>query len=90
MTKASNLIQLFLKKFHSLKRIQDQLIRIVYAYHYDRRHFFCISIRTIKSAEKQSNELYFELNKQNRQDCGLKQDQQKLLGIHYMIKNLRE
>jgi len=51
-----------------------------------------IFLRTsvIKSAEKQSNELYFELNKQNRQDCGLKQDQQKLLGIHYMIKNLRE
>jgi len=46
MIKASNLIQLFLKKFHSLTRIQDQLIRIVYAYHYDRRHFFCISIRT--------------------------------------------
>ncbi len=26
-------IQLILEKFHSLTRIQDQLIRIVYAYH---------------------------------------------------------
>ncbi len=33
-------VQLFLKKFHSLMRIQDQLIRIVYAYHYDTRRFY--------------------------------------------------
>ena len=39
-------IQLFLKIFHSLTHIQDQLIRIVYAYHYDMRRFSCISIRT--------------------------------------------
>jgi len=34
--------QLFLKKFHNLTRIQDQLIRIVYVYHYDTHLMICI------------------------------------------------